>query len=266
MSKKRVARACAGVALAARLGGPASNADAGLVIDLRLPSALSSDRKTLTNFPLMPKIPIDIYAVVTGTDTAVEGFQSVQGAILTEGRGMTGRILPAGDLDSGTESIVLPARAPFNNLGAAPGGQKHIAPPGSSADDVLDLGDVPARSDLGDLIVFRSGNMQLSGGATPIPDGREYRIGTVELEITGFQGPPETRINWYFRTLPSGGPVDEAVLFRQDGVNYFGNTGSYSAGSPIFIGAIPEPGVFGGVAIVAGMLVGRRGRTARKFA
>ena len=123
MAKGPLARKGAGVALAAGLGGLAGNAAAGLVIDLRLPSAVSTDLKTLTNFPLIPKIPIDIYAIVTGTDSVAEGFQSVQGAILTDGHGMTGRILPAGDLDAGTETMVVPARAPFNNLGATPGGR-----------------------------------------------------------------------------------------------------------------------------------------------
>jgi hypothetical protein len=206
------------VALAAGLGGFAGNAEAGLTIDLRFP----------------------------------------QGAILTEGHGMAGRIIPAGDLDAGTETMVLPARAPFNNLGATPGGQKHIPQPGRAADDIVDLGDVPARTDLGDLIAFRAGNMQLSGGATPIPNGREYRIGTVEFEVTALQGVGQS-INWFFRTAPGGGPVDEAVIYREDGVDYYGNTGNYSAGRPLVF-PIPEPRIAGCAAACVAVLSTRRGR------
>jgi len=258
MSKTRLMQACAGVALAAGLGGFASNADAALTIDLRLPGG--GKTLDLTQASVGQKFPIDVYAMIVGTGTLPEGFQSAQGAILTSGNAASGRIIPAGDLDAGTETMVLPARAPFNNLGATPGGQRQVPQPGKSGDGIMDLGDTPARADLGDLVVFRAGNMQLSTGATTIPNGREYRIGTVELEVTEVGPGDRSEVNWFFRTTPSGGTVDETVLYRQDGVDYFGNTGSYAAGAPLVLTAvpIPEPATIGLAAVGALGLLARR--------
>lgn len=240
-------QACAGVALAI---GVANTADAGLTIDLRLPSG---DPKLAVVTPGQ-KVPIDIYAVVTGTAAGIEGFQSAQGAIIGTG-GPTGAIPgttePAGDLDEATFTVTLPALSPFNGNGAQPGAKKSI----SGADPVMDLGDVTNRSDLGDLIVFRANSMQVTSGAV-IPDGREFRIGRVEYVVGQNASAGEAVLNWVFRKGPGGEAAEAAALFRQDGA--VGNgSGAIAAGTPVTL-VIPEPGVLGTLAVGAVGLLARR--------
>jgi hypothetical protein len=248
--------ACAGIG--------ASVARADLVIDLRTPSPCEK-WPILSHSSIGTRIPIDVFAVVTGSvgPNAAEGLQSVQGAFITDRVSIRGRLLPAGDLDAAEETTVLPARSPFNNLGATPGDRKSIpAPRFGLTDSVTDLGDVPARNDLGSLVVFRADNMQLSGGAIPIPNGREYHIGRIELEVFDLgDGGSIGTLNWYFRTHPNGEAADEAVLFRQDGVDYSGLTGTYRAGAPILLGGYcPEPTAVSVFAVAAVAFAKRRAR------
>ena len=211
----------------------AAAAHGGLVIDLRLPSG---DSKIVNALTLQPgtRVPIDVFAVVTGTSTGVEGFQSAQGAFIGMGGFPTGRIVPAGDLDEATFTVTLPALAPYNGNGAQAGASKHIGP----VDGVMDLGDTPNRSDLGDLVVFRANSMQVTSG-TVIPDGREFRIGRVEFVVEGFQLAGPTAVNWTFRRGPGGESVESAALFRQDGAVMNG-TGPIAVGAPILFYP-PEP-------------------------
>src|SRR5688572_18256473 len=100
-------------------------AQAGLTIDLRIPTG---DPKGLVAVTPGQRVPIDVYAVVTGTSTGVEGLGSLQGAFIGTGNFVTGRIVPAGDLDEATFTITLPAISPFNGNGSQPGASKHIGP------------------------------------------------------------------------------------------------------------------------------------------
>lgn len=211
----------------------AASTHAGLTIDLRIPTG---DPKGLVAVTPGQRVPIDVYAVVTGTSTGVEGLGSLQGAFIGTGNFVTGRIVPAGDLDEATFTITLPAVAPFNGNGSQPGASKYIGP----ADGVIDLGDTTNRSDLGDLVVFRANSMQVTSG-TVIPDGREFRIGRVEFVVEGATGGEPTIINWAFRRGPGGEPVEAAALFRQDGAVVNG-TGQIGAGAPIVFA--PEPAAF----------------------
>lgn len=221
-------------------------AQAGLTIDLRLPTG---DPKFPFPFPFPGnRIPIDVYAIVTGTSSGIEGFQSAQGAFVGVGD-LAGSIVPAGDLDEATFTTTLPAIAPFNGNGAQPGASKRI----TGADPVIDLGDTPNRSDLGDLVVFRANSMQVTSGAV-IPDGREFKIGRIEFVMEG--GGFCATINWVFRRGPGGEAAEAAALFRQDGV--IGNgTGAIASGAPITI-ICPEPSCFVMFAACTATLVVRR--------
>jgi hypothetical protein len=244
MSKTRLMQACAGVALAI---GVANTADAGLTIDLRLPTG---DAKNAT-VTAGQKVPIDIYAIVTGAtgNAGIEGFQSAQGALIGTGT-LPGTITPAGDLDEATFAITLPALAPYNGNGAQAGVSKSL----TGADPVMDLGDTTNRgADLGDLVVFRANGMQVTSGAI-IPDGREFKIGRIEYVVG--QGSGEALLNFAYRRGPSGEASDAAALFRQDGATGNGS-GAIAVGAPVLL-VVPEPGVIGTLALGAIGLLARR--------
>lgn len=230
---------------------------AGLTIDLRLPDG--SKLLDPSHFGPGSKIPVNVYAVVTGNDVGVEGFKSAHGAFITTQTvpgSLRGRILPAGDLDQATFTTVLPAIDPYTAQAATRGASKDIPPPGqSTVDGVIDLGDVVNRSDLGDLVVFRAPSLQVNSG-TVIPNGREFHIGRVDIEIQELNV-GETTVNWYFRRTLSGGPAETAALFRVDGANALG-TDDISSGAPIVIG-IPEPATLA-LAALAAAIVRRRPR------
>jgi len=247
MSKTRLMQACAGVALAI---GVANTADAGLTIDLRL---TNGGGKTLdiSSLAAGSKIPIDIYATVTGTATGVEGFQSAQGAIVGNGN-VVGQILPAGDLDEATFEVTLPALDPFVGNGAQRGESKHIG----VTDGIVDLGDITNRGeDLGNLVVFRANSMQVTSGAV-IPDGREFKIGHIEFLLEQVPTQGQAAINFAFRRGPTGEAVQSAALFRQDGAVANG-TGDVNVGAPVTL-IVPEPGTFGLAALGAVGLLARR--------
>lgn len=231
---------------------------AGLTIDLRLANGGGDRKWFLPPFENGAKIPIDVYAIVTGEpgNAGIEGFQSAQGAFVAtqiEPGSIRGRILPAGDLDQATFSVTLPALDPFTAQGAQRGASKEIG----AADGIIDLGDTLNRGDLGDLVVFRAPNLQVTSG-TVIPNGREFKIGHIEFEMEEFRGPGAT-INWQFRRTPAGGPSDMAALFRQDGVNRTG-LDQIGSGRPIVITWIPEPATLAWAALAAAAALRRRPR------
>ena len=217
---------------------------AGLVVDLRLPEG--GKTMDVSSVPAGTRVPIDVYAVVTGTGDGVEGYKSMHGSFISSlspgTAGAAGAILPAGDLDEATFTMTLAAITPYNGNGATPGQSKEIGEP----DGILDLGDEVNRSDLGELVVFRANSMQVTSG-TIIPNGREFRLGRIELLLEDVPDSGEIAINWGFRRTPDGGPAESAALWRQDGAVWNG-TGDIGSGAPVVF-VVPEPTSFALVAL-----------------
>jgi hypothetical protein len=242
------------------------DARAGLVIDPRL--AETGDKQfVMTPADVGRRIPINVYAVVTGSDpTATEGFNFAVGSFISErdaNGGVLGQIDPAGDLDTTTFETVLPAISPYNNISAQRGASRDIPLPGaSSGDGVIDLGDDVRRgNDIGQqLVAFNSSTTQVGSGAV-IPNGREFHIGRIEFEISEIQGFGETAIHWFFRQNLDGSQSVNAASFRQDGVNFNGS-GDTAAGAPVLF-VVPELTSFALVALsVVSLATFRRVRNA----
>ena len=239
--------------------GVANSASAGLTMDLRLPDAPDGKRLALTPADVGRKFGIELYAVVTGTDdaaTAGEGFSGAGGSIISNrvpaGGGFGGRLAPAGDLNV-DESHVTVGVTPFNAAGANRGASRDL-----NNDGVTDLGAVPE----GDVVIVRASNT-IRGGewTTEIPDGREYKVGRVEFEVTDAALAGDTEFNWVYRRNAQGGPIMESPRFVVDGVNVDGLTGEYTTGAPVVFSVVPEPATAGVVAAgMLGLLTCRRRR------
>lgn len=248
---------------AALLVGFPSFARGGLVVDLRL-AETGVKQMIVTGADVGRRIPINIYAVVTGSDPdASEGFASAMGSFISSrdpNGGVLGQIHPAGDLDAATLTTVLPAISPYNHQGTR-GESKDIPLPGDSiGDGVIDLGDPVRRADVGQLVAFNAPSLQVTSG-TVVPNGREFHLGRVEFEVGVIQGLGDTAIQWYFRQSPDGGPAVEAAHFRQDGLILQGLTGEIGIGAPVRFTVVPEPAASLIIPIAMATLMCRRLRS-----
>jgi hypothetical protein len=251
-------QACGGVVLAAGIGGFASNADAALTVDLRLPNG---DK----NYVAAPgeKLIAEIWATVTGTSTDLAntyGLSSVHGSIISDGPlgiNISGK---QGDVAAYKGGVKTTSVAPFGKSGEQPGMERDL-----DGDGDIDLGS-PNQNDATGFFIARADPQEYFGAPAPggtgqaIPGGNgvAWRIGRVELTVTGDAG--EADIEFLPRRNAAGQVVAEAGLWYDDEGTLSaknGTTGTIIAGAPLTI-IVPEPGVIGTLALGAVGLLARR--------
>jgi hypothetical protein len=257
MSKTRLMQACGGVALAAGIGGFASNADASLTIDLR---PTDGSKEIVANPG--DKLLIEIWAIVDGTSTDLTnsyGFQAASGSIVSQGslRGdLSGK---KGDLDMYQKTpAITTALRPFARAAEQPG-----VPVDLDGDGDLDLG-APNQDSAAGFIIVRSDPMEyfgLSNAVVPGPDDSsiQAKIGRVEFTV-GSTG-DRAELLWMPRRNAAGQIAAEAGLWFDDqggtpGTRS-GTTGTIAAAAPLVV-LVPEPGVLGTLALGAVGLLARR--------
>src|SRR5258706_4440877 len=131
-SKRRLLSACTAALWASGLLA-ASEAQANLLIDLRLP-----DGTKASNISAGQTLTFDIFAKVSSASAqSTAGFQELQGLFLSSPGSPTnllGTLAPAGD-KSGFPQVTVEGSAPFNARGSVPAASTHL-----DGDGDLDLG------------------------------------------------------------------------------------------------------------------------------
>jgi len=249
-TKKKLIAACGGVLLA---GLAASQANAGLTVDLRL----ASGGKTVDarNLAAGQTIDIDVYAIVAGqmqgksiVNKAVvfdykDGFQSLIGSFISSGPTAKDQLYGNSDPNNGDYRASL---APFNGNGSTLGEYQDI-----DGDGDLDVGAPNGTADVSPFVVFRANAMEY--GASD-PASTEWKIGTIQFLVESINAGAATEINFVPRRDAAGNLLDSSALWMEDAVlppDNNGNrpvnpgknavTGELTVGAPITITPIPEP-------------------------
>ncbi len=221
---------------AAVFAAAGSVANAALTIDLRVAGATDSKSVQVEN--VGDVVTLNVYAVVKGANSTIDtdGLQSITGSFVST---------PVSGSPVGNFSVFSPV-APFNGTVLAGTVQDLNGLPG------LDLGGTGTNAAGG-----RSLQMQIGNGAPVVGDAAasEWLIGTVSWTVTNAEGLDATTLSF----IPLAGA--SSALWREDGANRNGSTGSFVGGSPVSVTAIPEPASLAVVGMAAASLLRRR-RTA----
>lgn len=232
--------------LAAAMAVGTSSAEAALTIDLRVPGQTGSAAKQVQATDALQLIRLEVLGTVTGGTNGVadEGLQSVFGSFVST--------LANGGSAIGNFSN-FQAAAPFNATVQAGKQQDLNGQPGLDLGSFNDATTVP-----GDYVQARASAIQI--GTTP--DTASFLLGTVDFTVQSLPGSGSTLLQFVPRTNATGGNLNTAALFREDGVNKNPTNSTFAAGQPITVTAVPEPASLGVLGLAAVALLGRR-RAAR---
>ncbi|CAN5562569.1 hypothetical protein BH09PLA1_BH09PLA1_00970 [soil metagenome] len=220
------------------LGGLAGVANAGMNIDIRATGLGGTAGATLVNGKLVTGavvgtvVNFDIFAVVTGTNTATndDKFISVAGSWKSSQGGLLGNIV-AGIVESVRDSDGEIVTAGFDGLGSSVGTQQDL-----DSDTDLDVGSNVA-SDANNFWAARFALAPAgSGASSPSPTSGGRRIGFGSFTVTNAQ--LQTIINFDGRAastaanyIQDGATVQEASVNGALGLTVIGGGG----------GPTPEP-------------------------
>jgi hypothetical protein len=254
MSKTRLMQACGGVALAAGIGGIASNADAALTVDLRL---ADGGKSIVANAG--DKIMADIWATVSGASSDLPnsyGLSSVNGSIVSQGDLRINIVGKQGDVAAYKGGVKTTALSPFAKSGEQPGNSADL-----DGDGDLDLG-APNQNDATGLFIARADPQEYFGSPAntgiAAGNGVAWKIGRIELTVAGNSG--SANVVFLPRRNAAGAIAPEAGLWYDDQGGLSAKnatTGTFVTGAPLTI-VVPEPGVIGTLALGAVGLLARR--------
>ena len=199
-------------------------AQAGVTYDLRL-----SDNDTSGGLITYPGevIALNLFARVTGSTAAVEGFQEGYGSVIAT---------TSGGVSGGLSSTLA---APFQADGAQPGRANNL-----NSDSVMDIGSNLTVAST-DFLFARAATMQTSG--TAITNGQEFKLATVYFTATSDPALAlGSSVNVSFRVTSFTGITSIEALWQQDGVFQTSSFGGNAALPTATVGvtlvnAIPEP-------------------------
>src|SRR5688572_8241221 len=250
MEKRIGNRSMGKLAAAAAVGlagfGAAQHVDASLIIDVRAtgvngaPLGAGSTAKDVTA-GRGDTVTFAIFAVLTGTNGANdETVASAHGALISTPGNLLGNL---------SANVV----APFNGNGSQNGLVQDL-----DSDTDLDVGSGPNGGVNTHFFLARS-NTQENGTITSA-QSEEIQIGTANF-VVGEQG-LETFVNFFRRASASGGNINTAATWFEDGAIRAPSNGVYGTGAPVRV-IVPEPT---GLALAGltglGLLARRRNKNA----
>jgi len=249
-SKRRLWSACGAALLASGLLA-ASEAQANLLIDLRLP-----DGSKAANISAGDTLTIDVFAKVSSANAlSSAGFQELQGSFLSNpgATNLLGTIAPAGGT-SGFPAVTVEGISPFNATGAVPGAATDLDGDG-------DIDDGHANSDDPTGFAFirsERPNYEASHPAPPPPPAVNYvgtlvdagaavewKIGTISFTAanSGNVDGATTNINFNYRKGASGSIFQSAALwFESTGSKDGLSSANMAIGTPVVLTLVPGGG------------------------
>jgi hypothetical protein len=221
----RLTATAAATAAAGCVAFTAARADAGLMVDLRavtvngVPVVDSNGKQVVAGYGDV--VGIDVYVVVTGTNTLNdEALQDLGGSFRSTG-GMRGDL----------SSALL---APFNAIGSQPG-----LPVDADSDGDFDIGPAPtATGPVAATQFFHVRSDTMTEGGVPVSSAaEEFRV--MALTFTAMENGPPTSVEFLRRLNPNGTNNLAYGVWKEDGgVRNATNTPITTSGVQI---GIPEP-------------------------
>jgi len=242
-AKRRLLSACSAALLASGLLA-ASDAQANLLIDVRMP-----DGSKAGSISAGQTLTLDVFAKVTSPSAqASAGFQELQGSFLSSpgGTNLLGTLAPAGGT-SGFPPVTVEGFSPFNATGAVAGASADL-----DGDGDLDLGHANSDDPTGfSFIRSERPNYELSHAAPPPPPtvnyvgnlvdagaAVEWKIGKISFTAanSGNLDGSTTNINFSFRKAASGSIAESAALwFESTGSKSGLNAATMAVGTPVLL-------------------------------
>ena len=249
-SKRRLLSACTAALLASGLLA-ASEAQANLLIDLRLP-----DGTKASNISAGQTLTFDIFAKVSSASAqSTAGFQELQGLFLSSPGSPTnllGTLAPAGD-KSGFPQVTVEGSAPFNASGSVPAASTDL-----DGDGDLDLGHANSDDPTGFSYIRDAWANFESSHALPPPPATgpftgnlvdagaavEWKIGKISFTAaaSGNADGSKTNINFAYRKDSTGAiATSSALWFESTGSKDGFSSASMAVGAPVVLTLLGGP-------------------------